>query len=577
MNDLYKSALHALVKNIWLIVVVTVLAGALATTKELLFPVPYQADTILLVTGVEERGDTTKLMPSPLNPKAYETLLTGTSVLGKTLDRLKEDGVFGAAKPPKLRDFAADLEVKVDVVDETSRPLNYSPLVHIKAYAETAELAKKIVDTWADTATAQAQRTASMRVGAPAFMLAREKGEYESALESAWTEMSKETAVWDLDVLKADLQARVTVVNSFMEKRTGLQRQYEVAKTKLELIRGDITAMVKGSLGEYTDATAAQREKLKTEMSQANVELIDLEMNKKLALRMRLAEEQGDIERQLKGDEESLATIRKSLETEKPILELGRAPSETAYWIAGSANAKALTDLKDKLMVTQELNPVHLELKKSENEKLSEISKRKAEVESIKAQVAVLDGEITSLKDQYGQHKMSQAEITNNLTMSEQMRTTFGTDEEMSVFGLERGTMLEVKGLEVELAELDKQTETLKGEMEALKQQIAEHTMIQTRLRTRTDVAKKIFDDVSAAESFMTAAHGIALGESGQDKPVGLNRISAETYATEDRGLLGRKGRVLMTTVLAFLLTCAFAYIKDDGAPRLRKWLVTLD
>ena len=56
-----------------------------------------------------------------------------------------------------------------------------------------------------------------------------------------------------------------------------------------------------------------------------------------------------------------------------------------------------------------------------------------------------------------------------------------------------------------------------------------------------------------------------------------LFRSTTETYATEDKGMVGRKGRVLFTTLLAFLLTCGLAYVKDDGAPRLRRWLVSLD
>ena len=582
MNDLYKGALQALIKNLWLIAVVTVLAGVLAVAKELLFPVPYTADTVLLVTGVEradtdERGGTTKVMPLPLSPKAYETLLTSSSVLGRVLEELKKKNAFGDAEPPELQDFRVNLEVKVDVVDETSRPVNYSPLIHLTALAETAELAKQIVDVWGEVATEQAQRAAAVRVGAPAFMLAREKGEFETGLESAWDELRKETGTWNLEVLTADLDARVKLINTFLEKRTATERQFEVAKAKLELVRGDIAAMLQGSQDKYSGEAGGLREKMKSEMAQANVDMIAQEMDKQLALQVRLTEEQGDIERQLKGYEESLITIRKALETEKPMVELAHAPSETAYWIVGGANNKSLSDLKEKVMVSQEMNPVYLELKKKENEALAGVSGRKAELESIKAQLTELDKQLKALKEQYSGHKMSQGEISNNLTVAEKVYGVLGAEEEVSVFGLERSTLLEMKGAEVELASIDRQLADLRKEQDELKQQIAEHTMVQTRLKTRVEVAKKIFDDVAQAESFMTAAHAIAQGEKGRDNPVGLNRITPETYATEDKGLLGRKGRVLLTTMLAFLLTCAFAYIKDDGAPRLRRWVVELN
>ncbi len=583
MNDLYKSALHALIKNIKVIVIVTVLAGALAVTKELVFPPNYSADTILLVTGIERGGSaehdegTTRMMPPPLNPKAYETLLMSSSVLGKLLDNLKTSKAFGDSTPPELQDFVQNLDVLVDVVDETSRPVNYSPLIHLTALGDTPELAKNIVNTWAEVATAQAQRAATMRVGAPAFILGREKKEYQTELDKAWDEMRKETGAWNLDVLKQDLESRVSLINTFLDKHTVMERQLEVAKSRLELVRGDIAKMLQGSQEKFSGEAGELRDKMKVEMAQANLEMISQEMDKQLALQVRLSEQHDDIERRMKGEEESLKTIRKSLELEKPTIELAHAPSETAYWIVGGANNKSLSELKEKVMVNQEMNPVYLELKKDENEALAGISGKTAELESIKGQLETLNTQLASLKEQYGQHKMTQGEISNNLNVSEKLYGMLGTEEEMSVFTLERSAMLEVKGAEAELVAIDRQIAQLRTEQTEIQQNLADHSMIQMRLKTQTEIAKKIYDDVATAESFMTAAHTIALGETGKDKPVGLNRITTETYAIEDKGLLGRKGRVLLATLLALLLTSAFAYIKDDGAPRLRKWLVSLD
>ena len=582
MNDWYKSAAHALIKNLWLIIIVTVLAGVLALGKELLFTAPYTADTMLLVTGVERGGteegsNTTKMIPPPLSPKAYETMLESSSVLGKVLDRLKKEGAYGTDTPPELLIFRGDLSVTVDIVDETSRPVNYSPLLRLTARAETAELAKKIVNVWAEVATVQAQQAAAVRVGPSAAMLASTKNKYESDLQTAWEEMRKETGTWNLEVLKADLEANATRMNMLLDKRTNIEREHEANKTRLEMLGGDIAKLLKASQDKYSGESVELREKMKAEMSQANVEMISTEMQKRLEMQVNLVEEQVNIERLLSGHEENLISIRKSLETEKPILELGQAPSTDAYWIVGGANAKSLSELKEKVMVTQEMNPIYLELKKSENTELSEISRKKAELESIRGQATALDEQLVSLKKQYGEHKMTQGGIANDLTVSEKTYGLLGSEEEMSVFALERTTMLEVKGSEAELAAIDRQVEGLRKEQDELKQQLAEHTMAQTRLRTRTEIAKKIFDDVASEESLMSAANTITQGEAGKDMPVGLNRITTETYATEDKGMVGRKGRVLFTTLLAFLLTCGLAYVKDDGAPRLRRWLVSLD
>ncbi len=582
MNDWYKGAAQALIKNLWLIIIVTVLAGVLALGKELLFPVPYTADTMLLVTGVErgsaeEGSSTTKMMPPPLNPKAYEMMLESSSVLGRVLDRLKKEGAYGKDTPPELLIFRGNLSVTVDIVDETSRPVSYSPLLRMTARAETAELAKKIVDVWAEVATTQAQQAAAMRVGPSASMLVGAKKKYESELQTAWEEMRKETGTWNLDVLKADLDANEVRMNTLMDNRANVDREHEAAKRKLEVLNGDFSKLLKDSQNKYSGESVELREKMKAEMSLANVEMLSTEMEQRLEMQVKLADDQGRIERQLKGDEESLVTIRKSLETEKPMLELGQAPSTDAYWIVGGANTKSLADLKEKVMVTQEMNPTYLELKKNENARLSDISQKKAELESIRAQADALNEQLVSLKAQYGQHKMTQGGIANDLNVSEKTYGLLGSEEEMSVFAVTRTTMLEVESSEAELTAIDRQMETLKKEQDELKQQIAEHTMAQMRLKSRTEIAKKIFDDVASEESLMSAANAIAKGEPGMDKPVGLNRITTETYATEDKGLVGRKGRVLLTTMLAFLLTCGLAYVKDDGMPRLHKWLVNLN
>ena len=128
-----------------------------------------------------------------------------------------------------------------------------------------------------------------------------------------------------------------------------------------------------------------------------------------------------------------------------------------------------------------------------------------------------------------------------------------------------------------ELAETDRQIETAKAEIADLQRNLAEHTVEQIRLKTLESQATSIFNDIARTERQTLAALGVASGAEGQDRPVGLNRMTTETYATEDRGLLGKKGRVLLVTVLAFMLSAAYAYVRHDGLPRFRAWMEALE
>ncbi len=581
--DLLKGAFRALWKNRWLIIAVTVLAGAVSVGKELLFPAGYSADTILMVTGLsnteksESTSGTTEMLPTPLSPKAYEQMLKSSTVLGKTLAQLVKDGAFPPGEEPLLDDFMEMVQVHIDIIDETSRPVNYSPLIRLTALAETAELAGQIIDTWSGVAVTQAQRSATVKVGGPALALNEEKAGYETALEEVWKEMSTETALWNIEVLKAELDSRVALLNTYLEKSIDAERKFEVATEKLALIRGDVAALVQAESAKFETESQGLRDRLKEEMSQANVELMLQEMGHLLELNTQLQKERLELERTMGGYEQKLATVRASLEKEKPLLELGRSPSETAYWISGAENPKTMDTLTGKMMVSQEINPVYQDLKKSEYEVSEALSQGKAELESVVLQIGENDKRMEALRAAFGGHKMMQGALTTTLETAEGRYKKIGADERLTLLQLEREALLEMKGAEVEKTALNRQIEQLRREQADLQADLAEHTMIQTRLKTREEIASKIFTDIATTESSATAAFKLASGQgTDRDKTVGLNRLTTETYPVQDKGLLGKKGRVLAATLLAFALVCSLAYAKDEGVPRLRAFMAEL-
>ncbi|MBW7865752.1 MAG: hypothetical protein GX580_17370 [Candidatus Hydrogenedens sp.] len=578
MNELYLGALRVMWRKLPIIIAVTVVAGLLAVAKELVYPPTFTAEKMLLVTGMTQAGEretvvASDLIPSPLSPKAYEYMLRSNSVLGQTVRRLDKEGFWGEDGPPVLNDFRESLSVDIEVVDETSRPINYSPLIRITAKGDTEEEAIKIVNTWADVSVEVAQRAASVRVGAPAAMLTIQRGENEKTLEAVWDEMREETALWNVDVIQKELDARILLLNTFTENKVTVERQMAVAEEKLRLIKADLTTLLQGERERYSTVTGGLRDRMAEEMTLANVEAISEELTMQLEVSITLDKKQLDLGREIKGLEEKLATVRESLTAEPQLLELGRAPSETAYWIAGSGNPKSLTDLPGKVMVSQELNPVHLELRKTETEVMASLTQKKAELAMVEAQRETARAREAELRAEYGTHKMTQGQISADLQAEESLYSKVWTEEKLILIKQEREALLEKKGAEVELAALDRQIDSINVEVAALKKDLAEHTVAQTRLKTRESLAIEIYKDIARTESQTAAAFGVAGGTAGQDRPVGLNRMSQETFAVEDRGTLGRKGRVMLTTILAFLLISLYMYARHEGVPRLRAWI----
>ena len=573
-NEAYRSALRTLWRRAPWILGATALAALAAVGRELLFPPQFAAEQMLMVSGLAAGGEAVALVPQPLSPKAYEYMLKSAAVLGRTIERLEKEGAFGEDGPPAIEDFSALLSVKTEIVDETSRPVNYSPLIRISARGETAEQAVAVVNTWAETATEVAQRASSVTLSAPALMLTRHKEEYEKEVEAVWKLQAEEQALWNTDVLQRTLSNRVDLLNELEYTRNEGRRKLEIARKRLEEIAGDLTARLDTQSGQYAGEADTLRVEMARELGENNLDALALQMGRELDLVHSLETQQLDLTREMKGMEERLAKVREALEKEPLLLELGRAPSETAWWISGAENPKTLSELQGKVMVSQEVNTAHQELKTAENEATATLAQKQAELSVIGGQLETAKTRHEALKALFAEHKMTQARLSNNLDIAEKLYSNLRTDEKTFLIQEERERTLEAKSLEVELAETDRQIETAKAEVADLQRNLAEHTVAQTRLKTLESQAASIFNDIARTERQTLAALGVASGSEGQeDRPVGLNRMTLETYATEDRGLLGKKGRLLLVTLLAFMLSAAYAYLKHDGLPRFRAWM----
>jgi len=111
-------------------------------------PKRYRASTDLLVmkpTFKATEADFSTLVPEPLSIRTCDLLLKSAGLIEEVFAKsgMRDEGDL------TVEDFAATLETKARVEQESSREVIYSPVITLYATADTPETAKKIVDTWA--------------------------------------------------------------------------------------------------------------------------------------------------------------------------------------------------------------------------------------------------------------------------------------------------------------------------------------------------------------------------------------------------------------------------------------------
>jgi hypothetical protein len=116
--------------------------------------------------------------------------------------------------------------------------------------------------------------------------------------------------------------------------------------------------------------------------------------------------------RELDGLRKSLESVRETLAKEPPFNELAKAPSEDAYWITGGGNEKrSFENLRDKVMVSQELNAVYWDSKQKEAEVLSDIATHEAKLLALTAQQERARKEREALEAKIGEHTIKQRDL----------------------------------------------------------------------------------------------------------------------------------------------------------------------
>ncbi|GMU92338.1 MAG: hypothetical protein AMXMBFR4_13960 [Candidatus Hydrogenedentota bacterium] len=243
-----------------------------------------------------------------------------------------------------------------------------------------------------------------------------------------------------VDEFAADLSAEVTAIDRTTRpitfapliKLTATGRSPELAAAKADLwakkaedAAGRVLQLQVSAARELLAQEQDKRrvaldeilQEIQNEQAQWNISVIGNEMAARVELLNLLAKERALVQRDLRDAEDRLAALQPLLEREEPVLKLGKAPSDDAYFIAKGKDGAS--GIESKIMVTEEPNVVYIDLRKKENDTVALVSGLKAKLEQVDRQLLEVRKEQEELEAQLAEHTRIQGKLDRDQKVAE--------------------------------------------------------------------------------------------------------------------------------------------------------------
>lgn len=238
MNELTRACLKALYEKRWVLLLIAVVALLFSIIRLLLFtPGSYYAEAVLVASTPKQGAEIKDLMPEAYNPKTYVELINSRTVLYETYQTLVEKKVFPENETPEFDDFAKLLRASVNMVDQTTRPINFSPLITLRAWAAEPDYARAMVDIWAEKAMKAAQTVNHMQYGELALALKKQADLRKNNLDELWQALEKEKAQFDVTSKKEELGLLLKEMDDLLHAQAVSERIAAAAEAQLASIQ----------------------------------------------------------------------------------------------------------------------------------------------------------------------------------------------------------------------------------------------------------------------------------------------------------------------------------------------------
>ena len=558
----------AVYRRLWLVILIVILATGAVVAKELVVPSKYIAEKILVVTTAKTASTSAagNLLPEPLSPKVYETLVSSPTVVGQTLDRLVQEGYFDGEEVPGIQDFRSNLKVQVEEVDKTTRPINYSPLLVMDAEGETEERARQKVEAWADVAVDMAMRTATMSADAVADVLLTQKSRYETELDDIYDKQEKELAQFDPEMLHRQRETVQVMLIEQMSAKEKAMTELKIHEDRLQLIRAELKNTLDELQTKYKDEVARVRTELTAERAVWNLPLLQDQIN----LRSKLINEKFDqlekTKQERAGLETRLTTVEEALAKEQPTIRLFQAPSEVAFWMQAEKDGmeQALDNLREKGMVSEHLNDVYWFLRNDELNSSTQLAEVQSRETVLQEQLETGKQELEELQSVFAEHTLTQDQLQTDEQINIDLFDANASTKRLELQGLEQSAVMNRDEAQSKLANAETRITALQSELDAIQATLAQHKYIQVRQSNEEEAALAIFKDIDRLDDLVTTAQQLTRGdETVHFQSVGLNPLLDYTYVVEDKGPLGKKGRVLVVAFMSVGLAVLLALVLE--------------
>ncbi|MCX5769937.1 MAG: Wzz/FepE/Etk N-terminal domain-containing protein [Candidatus Hydrogenedentes bacterium] len=237
MNELTRACLKALYEKRWVLLLVAVVALVFSVVRLVFFtPGSYYAEVVLVASTPKQGSEVKDLMPEVYNPKIYVELVSSRTVLYETYQTVLESNVFPEDELPEFDDFASWLRASVRVVDQTTRPINYSPLITLWVWDVVPERARTVVDIWAEKAMKAAQTANLMQYGELSTVLKKQADLRKENLDKLWQALEKEKAQFDVTSKKEELRLLFKEMDELLHAQAVSERMAAAAEAQLAAI-----------------------------------------------------------------------------------------------------------------------------------------------------------------------------------------------------------------------------------------------------------------------------------------------------------------------------------------------------
>lgn len=571
MQQLTLQYVASVYRRRWLVVLIVVVTTGAMVTKEMVVPSGFTAEKILVISSAKSASSSAAgtLVPDPLSPKVYETLVNSPTVIGQALDRLAAAGFFDDEEEvPDIQDFASDLEVTVEEVDKTTRPINYSPLLILEAKGETEEEAQTIVETWADVAIDTAMRAATMSTDAIGQVLEVQKDKYEAALNNIYDIQEQELVNYDPEMLRRERETVQSLLIEQINAKEDALTELRIHEDRLRLIREELVKTVDLLQETYREDITRIRTDLTAERAEWNLPLLQDQIN----LRNKLVNEKfaqlEDVKQERAGMETRLTTVREALEKEQPTIQLFRAPSEVAFWMGADKEGmeQALENLRNKGMVSEHLNDMYTFLRNDELNTVTQLAEVQAREIVLEEQLELRKQELEELQRVFAEHTLTQDQLQTDESVSLDLYGANASAKRLELQGLEQSAIMNLDEARSKVEGAEARIKELRTQLEEKQMELAKHKYIQLRLSNEEEAAMSIFKDIERLDDLVVAAQDLTRGDGTSEfQSAGLNPLSDITYATKDRGMLGKKGRVLVVAFMSCGLAVLLALVLEMG------------